>query len=84
MKTFFRHLYHINVLILIHTFTFDIYQRMQKDLCNSVFFMLPLTFSTNRELLSVIDGKCSFVSFSELSKLVPVTKLLTYISLYFR
>ena len=84
MKTFVRYLYHIKVLILTHIFTFDIYHSMQQDLCNFVFFMLPLTLSTNRELFSVIDGKCSFVSFSEPSKLVPATTLLTHISLYFR
>jgi len=54
MKTFVRYLYHINFLILIHIFTFDIYRSTQQDLCNSVFFMLPLTFSTNRELFSLL------------------------------
>jgi len=81
MQTFVRYLYHVNVLKLIHIFTFDIYHSMQQDLCSSVFFMLPLTLSTKRELFSVIDGKCSFVSFSELRKLVQATTLLTCISL---
>jgi len=84
MKTFVLYLYHINVIMLIHIFTFDIYHSMQQELCNSVFFMLPLTLIIKRELFSVIDGKCSFVSFSELRELVQATTLLTCISLDFR
>jgi len=84
MKTFVRYIYHINILMPIHIFTFDIHHSMQQDLSSSVFFMLPLTLSTKRELVSVIDRKCSFISFSELSKLVQATTLLTCISLDFR
>jgi hypothetical protein len=77
-----RYFYNINVLILIHIFTFDMYHSMQHDLCSfCIFNFAPDIYY--RELFLIIEVKCAFFSFNEISKLLQAITLLTYISLYF-